>query len=87
MTPPHPILPRQKPARKVNFHDKFALDLAVELAMDQQGLPRNSPSLKAAVKKKVLAAMQTRPLLRRRYGAGDDPKKQPELNLKEAQAT
>lgn len=87
MTPRVPSSRAKSPPEQVNNRDKFAVDLAVELAMDRCGLPRNRPSLKAALKKKALAAMQTRPLLRDRYGAAADPKKQHELNLKEAQAT
>lgn len=49
--------------------NKFTLDLAVELAMAQAGLPRNKPSLKAAVKKKLLKEMENRPLLRDQYAA------------------
>ena len=41
--------------------------MAVEFAMARHGLPRNQPSLKAAIEKKVLKAMADRPLLRERY--------------------
>lgn len=49
--------------------NKLVLDLAVELAMAQAGLPRNKPSLKAAVKKKLLKEMETSPLCRELYAA------------------
>ena len=49
--------------------NKFKLDLAVECAMARAGLPRNKPSLRAAVRKKLLKEMENRPLLRDQYAA------------------
>ena len=59
----------------MDIRDKFALDLAVELAMESLDLPRNQPSLKAAVKKKLLKAMADEPFLRDRYGLSPAAKK------------
>ena len=43
--------------------------------MARHGIPRNRPSLKAALKKKALAAMQKNPLLRDRYAPTAPAKK------------
>lgn len=48
----------------VNIRDKFAVDLAVELAMAGHGI---SPRHRGAIKKKALEAIPTRLLLRDRY--------------------